>query len=103
MLAAVALVHIFSYLHREGSSNPFPLETRKVYKHYISFYPYFFVKDLVFLLLFLGALMYFIAFAPNALGHSDNYIPANNLVTPVSSVTINLFSNSGFFKLSFLK
>jgi len=34
---------------------------------------------LFFFALFAG---YFIFFAPNVLGHPDNYIPANPLVTP---------------------
>lgn len=45
-------------------------------------YPYFIVKDFLGLVLFLMIYVYFIAFYPNYLGHSDNYIEANALVTP---------------------
>jgi len=40
------------------------------------------VKDLVGLILVLMLYIYFISFKPDALGHSDNYIPASSLVTP---------------------
>jgi len=52
----------------------------------ISFYPYFFLKDavgLAFALLFYVVLIHFY---PNLLGHSDNYIQANPLVTPTHIV-----------------
>jgi ubiquinol-cytochrome c reductase cytochrome b subunit len=48
----------------------------------ISFYPYFYLKDLFGLLCFFIFFLYFLYFNPNLLGHSDNYIRANALVTP---------------------
>jgi ubiquinol-cytochrome c reductase cytochrome b subunit len=81
VLAAVALLHLF-YLHSNGSSTSFFFESRKITSNPTTFYPYFFVKDLVGLTLLLMVYIYFIAFKPDALGHSDNYIPASSLVTP---------------------
>jgi len=46
------------------------------------FTPYFFVKDFSFFFFFAIFAGYFIFFMPNVLGHPDNYIPANPLVTP---------------------
>jgi ubiquinol-cytochrome c reductase cytochrome b subunit len=52
----------------------------------ISFYPYAYIKDvfgyILFFLIF-GAVVFFI---PNVLGHSDNYIEANPMVTPTHIV-----------------
>jgi len=48
----------------------------------LPFYPYFYVKDLYAFLILLASFIFLIFFFPNALGHSDNYIPANPLVTP---------------------
>jgi ubiquinol-cytochrome c reductase cytochrome b subunit len=52
----------------------------------IPFHPYFTFKDLVGFFLFFLILSLFIFYAPNYLGHPDNYIPANPLVTPASIV-----------------
>src|SRR5687768_4159410 len=45
-------------------------------------YPYYIIKDVLGVLFFLAFFSFFVFFAPNLLGHSDNYIPANPLVTP---------------------
>jgi len=80
-IAALVFLHFF-YLHNEGSSNPFALESREVNGSLLPLYPYFLIKDLLGLFLFLYVLSYFLFYAPNALGHSDNYIEANPMVTP---------------------
>ena len=49
-------------------------------------YPFFIVKDLFSLLLLLLAFSSFIFFSPNSLGHPDNYIEANAMVTPAHIV-----------------
>ena len=56
---------------------------KKIVNETMPFHPYMVMKDahtalLVFLIIFL----WFVFFAPNVLGHPDNYIPANPLVTP---------------------
>jgi quinol-cytochrome oxidoreductase complex cytochrome b subunit len=48
----------------------------------IPFHPYYSVKDLFGYTLFAIFFSGFVYFAPNLLGHADNYIPANPLVTP---------------------
>lgn len=81
LILALVLLHLY-LLHSVGSSNPFPLEHRKIVVQKINFYPYFVVKDLLGLLIYLFFLLIFISYIPNYLGHSDNYIEANPLVTP---------------------
>lgn len=81
LLAVAVLVHLF-YLHSEGSSNPFPLEQREVATFYLPLYPYFLVKDLLGMAVFGVVFSYFLFYVPNALGHPDNYIEANPMVTP---------------------
>jgi quinol-cytochrome oxidoreductase complex cytochrome b subunit len=52
----------------------------------VTFHPYFSLKDafIFFALFTLFGLL--ISYAPNALGHSDNFIAANPLVTPAHIV-----------------
>jgi len=66
-------------LHEYGSSNPvgIPANIDK-----IPFHPYLTIKDLEGFIVVMIALVYLVHFAPNALGHPDNYIMANPLVTP---------------------
>jgi ubiquinol-cytochrome c reductase cytochrome b subunit len=52
----------------------------------IPFYPYFLYKDLFGFLLFALLFGYLVLFDPNLLGHPDNYIKANALVTPTHIV-----------------
>jgi quinol-cytochrome oxidoreductase complex cytochrome b subunit len=49
-------------------------------------YPYFIVKDFLGLSIFIMFFSLFAYFFPNALGHSDNYIEANPMVTPAHIV-----------------
>ena len=44
------------------------------------------MKDFTALLVFLIIFLWFVFFAPNILGHPDNYIPADPLVTPAHIV-----------------
>jgi len=78
LIAGVTLVHL-SLLHKKGSNNPLGINTNL---ETIPFYPYFYVKDLLFFFIFLAVFSFFLFFYPNTLGHPDNYIPANPLVTP---------------------
>jgi ubiquinol-cytochrome c reductase cytochrome b subunit len=82
LIAGVTLAHL-SLLHGAGSNNPLGINTNV---DTIPFYPYFYVKDLFSFLLLLAFFSFFVFFYPNALGHSDNYIPANPLVTPAHIV-----------------
>ena len=49
-------------------------------------HPYFTFKDIVTIFLFLLVLSIVVFYYPNAMGHSDNYIPADPMVTPSSIV-----------------
>jgi ubiquinol-cytochrome c reductase cytochrome b subunit len=52
----------------------------------IPFYPYAYVKDLFAAVFFFSLFSLFLYFYPNAMGHPDNYIPANPMVTPAHIV-----------------
>lgn len=49
-------------------------------------HPFFTLKDCVTIVGFLLVVAYLISYAPNLLGHPDNYIPANPMSTPASIV-----------------
>jgi ubiquinol-cytochrome c reductase cytochrome b subunit len=84
VIAGVIILHIWA-LHIPGSNNPTGVEV-KGEQDTVPFHPYYTAKDGfgvgVFLLVFAG----FLFFAPNLLGHPDNYIPANPLSTPAHIV-----------------
>ena len=48
----------------------------------LPFHPYYTVKDMLGLGVFLIVFAYWVFYNPNYLGHPDNYIPANPLQTP---------------------
>lgn len=72
------MLHIIA-LHEHGSSNPLGVDTN-VDRLPIS--PYFLFKDRVTFAAIALLLIFLVAFIPNALGHRDNYLEANPLVTP---------------------
>ena len=81
LIAGFSILHL-AILHYSGSSSPVQLDNLD----YIKFYPYFLIKDFFSLLLLFIFLFMFITFYPNYLGHPDNYIRANPLVTPTHIV-----------------
>jgi len=82
LLAALAFAHLIA-LHVHGSSNPNGISSNG---DRYAMHPYFIFKDLVTILLFFLVLSIIVFYYPNLLGHSDNYIPANPMSTPVSIV-----------------
>ena len=82
VIAGLVIVHL-SLLHNEGSNNPLGIGTNV---DTVSFYPYFYVKDLFAFFILVFVFSSFVILYPNALGHSDNYIPANPLSTPAHIV-----------------
>lgn len=78
VMAGLSLVHL-TLLHVHGNNNPLGIES---HASSIPFYPYFFAKDLFALFSFLILFSFFVFFYPNALGHTDNYLPAECLKTP---------------------
>ena len=68
-----------------------PFEVRRTSKAEIEadtlpFWPYFVIKDLLALVFVLVIFAAIVSFMPNFLGHPDNYIPADPLVTPAHIV-----------------
>jgi len=85
VIVGLVILHVLA-LHQHGSNNPLGIDAKKGTKDVIPFHPYYTVKDLFGLGVFLIFFCYWIFFNPNALGHADNYIPANPLVTPAHIV-----------------
>jgi ubiquinol-cytochrome c reductase cytochrome b subunit len=77
VILGLVVLHL-AVLHKSGSSQPLSFAAYDK----VTFYPYFFVKDFLGFLFFLFFLSFFIFYKPNYLGHPDNYIVANILVTP---------------------
>ena len=80
VIVGVVILHLVA-LHQHGSNNPLGIE-RKSAKDSLPFHPYYTIKDLFGLGLFLIALALLVFYWPNLLGHPDNYIPANPMQTP---------------------
>jgi ubiquinol-cytochrome c reductase cytochrome b subunit len=87
VIFGVVVLHLWA-LHTAGQNNPvgilIPKEREK--KDMVPFHPYYTVKDGFALIIFLMMFAVFVFFMPHALGHPDNYIPANPLVTPAHIV-----------------
>ncbi len=84
VILGVIILHVWA-LHIPGSSNPTGVDVKGP-QDTVPFHPYYTAKDgfglAIFLIVF-AALMFF---APNYLGHADNYIPANPMSTPAHIV-----------------
>ncbi len=84
VIAGVVILHIWA-LHIVGNNNPTGIDI-KSRRDAVPFHPYYTTKDgfalVLFIILFAGLVFY----APNLLGHSDNYIEANPLQTPAHIV-----------------
>jgi ubiquinol-cytochrome c reductase cytochrome b subunit len=81
-IAGLVIVHL-ALLHKDGSNNPLGIDSSS---DKISFYPYFYVKDLFSLMCFVVFFSIILFYYPNTLGHPDNYIPADPMVTPAHIV-----------------
>ena len=84
VIVGVVVLHIVA-LHRFGSNNPLGIDVRGN-QDTLSFHPYYTVKDAFGLGVFLVLLSAVVFFLPNSMGHPDNYIPANPMVTPAHIV-----------------
>ena len=84
LIAGVVVLHIVA-LHRFGSNNPIGIDAKGP-QDTISFHPYYTIKDMVGIAMFLLLLAVAVFFFPNAMGHPDNYIPANPMQTPAHIV-----------------
>nr|YP_009369691.1 cytochrome b [Narcine brasiliensis]AMB36430.1 cytochrome b [Narcine brasiliensis] len=77
IMAAMTLVHIL-FLHEKGSNNPTGLNSDM---DKIPFHPYYSYKDMLGFMLTLTIIILAL-FLPNLLNDTENFIPANPLVTP---------------------
>ena len=82
VISGLAIVHLI-LLHKDGSNNPLGIDS---VLDRIPFLPYFYVKDLFGACIFITFFSFFVIYAPNYLGHPDNYIEANPMVTPAHIV-----------------
>ena len=80
IIAALVGLHIWA-LHVVGSNNPTGVDV-KTEKDTLSFFPFYVIKDGFAVVLFMLLFSWFVFYAPNYLGHSDNFIEANPLQTP---------------------
>ena len=80
VIFAVVFLHLWA-LHTVKSNNPLGIDVKGP-QDVIPFHPYYTVKDLYGLGVFLLIYLAFVFFDPNFFGEPDNYIPANPLVTP---------------------
>ncbi len=80
MIAGVVVLHVWA-LHVTGQTNPTGIEVKSK-TDTLNFTPYANIKDGFAMVLFLIMFAYFVFYIPNYLGHADNYIPADPLVTP---------------------
>lgn len=84
VILGVVILHVWS-LHIPGSSNPTGVEVKDK-SDTVPFHPYYTAKDGWTVGLFMVLYSTVVFFAPNMLGHPDNYIPANPMQTPAHIV-----------------
>jgi ubiquinol-cytochrome c reductase cytochrome b subunit len=70
-------------LHEHGSGNPLGLTSNS---DRLAIHPYFTIKDSITILALFLATALLIAFMPNMLGDSENYIKANPMSTPLAII-----------------
>lgn len=78
IILALSIIHLM-LLHEFGSNNPIGTSFRS---DGLPMGPYYIIKDLNGINLLFILIVYLIFFLPNFLGHPDNYISSNSLVTP---------------------
>jgi len=81
LIFGLVILHIWA-LHIPGNNNPVGIDIKQPSKDTVPFHPYIVIKDFYALLIFLIIFSGFVFFVPNVLGHPDNYIEANPMVTP---------------------
>ncbi|GAA0775305.1 cytochrome b/b6 [Roseibium denhamense] len=84
MIFGVVLLHVWAF-HTTGNNNPTGVQP-KTKQDTVPFHPYYTIKDLFAIIVFMIFFAYFVFYLPNYLGHADNYIEANPLVTPAHIV-----------------
>ncbi len=84
MIVGVVILHIWA-LHVVGQNNPLGIDVKSE-KDTVPFTPYATSKDAFAMVCFFLVYAWFVFYLPNFLGHPDNYIEANPLVTPAHIV-----------------
>lgn len=82
VILVLVFIHII-FLHEKGSSNKLRVS---FFFDKLMFNPFFTIKDIFFIIIILDIFFFFVGFYPNYLGHPDNYIPADPLLTPAHIV-----------------
>ena len=80
VIMGLVILHVWA-LHVAGQNNPTGLDLKHK-SDSVPMAPYAVMKDAVGLFAFLIVFAWFVFFLPDYLGHADNYIEANPLVTP---------------------
>jgi len=83
VLTALVVAHLI-ILHESGSNNPLGIIHYKISE--VAFIPHFTFKDAFGMNIFFVFFSLFVFFMPNKLGHPDNFIEANPMVTPTHIV-----------------
>ena len=81
IIVAIVALHVWA-LHVTGQNNPTGVEVKDVKRDTVPFTPYATTKDGFAIGVFVLLYAWMTFFVPNYLGHPDNYIEANPLVTP---------------------
>jgi ubiquinol-cytochrome c reductase cytochrome b/c1 subunit len=84
MIFGVVILHVWA-LHVTGQNNPAGVEVKSK-QDTLPFTPYATTKDAFALVVFFIVFAWFALYNPGYLGHPDNYIPADPLVTPAHIV-----------------
>jgi len=80
VIVVIVGLHVWA-MHHAGQNNPVGIEPKSK-EDTLSFHPYYTVKDGFALVVFLIIFAFFVFYAPDSLGHTDNYIEADPLATP---------------------
>ncbi|MFK8040542.1 MAG: cytochrome bc complex cytochrome b subunit [Rickettsiaceae bacterium] len=84
ILLGLVFLHVIA-LHRHGSNNPKGIDVKHK-SETITFHPYYTLKDFVGFGIYFMIFAFFVFYKPNYLGHPDNYIQANPMITPAHIV-----------------
>ncbi len=84
VIAGLVMLHIWA-LHVPGNGNPTGVNVKSK-EDTLPFHPYYTIKDVFGMSVFLILFAWLVFYVPNYLGHPDNYIAANPLKTPAHIV-----------------
>lgn len=84
MITGVVFLHIVA-LHITGSNNPLGIDVKSP-QDTLPFHPYYTAKDSIGVCVYFLVFAFFVFFAPDFFNETDNWIPANPLVTPAEIV-----------------